>query len=320
MPEKPNWSRIFFLILLAGIGGYWGKQLFTDLFADKIPAMANPSGLTHNPLNPGDQNRTYYLYKPKGLERSTKKHPLVIVIHGMAANGRTIMNYSRMNETADKYGFMVAYPEMHGWLDWDVSGGLNSKDIPFISTLIDTLVQNDGVDPKRVFATGYSSGGDLMHIFALTPDLAPKIAAYAPVCSNLLKSVAKSAHQSTKAVSMLMISGTGDWLNPWKGGINLLSVPKTFEFWKKHNDCNGADTTTDYPKNEPKDPTHAQLISGAGSQDQSAIQLLKINKGGHTWPGSRKLHWITSRFMGETNMDVSANEFMWHFFTQHAQP
>jgi len=319
MLESQNRTRIFFLILLAGLGGYWGKQLYTDLFADKIPAMANPSGLTHHTLNLAGQNRTYYLYKPKGIEHSTEKHPLVIVIHGLGANGKTIMNYSRMNETADKYGFMVAYPEMHGWLDWDVSGGLNSKDIPFISSLIDALVQNDGVDPKRVFATGYSSGGDLMHTFALSPELSGKIAAYAPVCSNLLKSVAESA-QSTKAISMLMISGTGDWLNPWNGGINLLSVPKTFAFWKKHNGCSGPDATTDYPKNDSNDPTHAQLISGSGGRDDAAIELLKIHKGGHTWPGSRKLHWITSRFMGETNMDVSANEFMWHFFTRHAQP
>jgi polyhydroxybutyrate depolymerase len=41
--------------------------------------------------------------------------------------------------------------------------------------------------------------------------------------------------------------------------------------------------------------------------------LIEIQGGGHTWPGQRP---VIGR-LGESTMDISANDLMWEFFQRH---
>ncbi len=62
----------------------------------------------------GDAVRQYRLVVPKTLDL-TEPAPLVIALHGMLIDSKDLMpRYSRLNETAEKHHFLLAYPEAVG--------------------------------------------------------------------------------------------------------------------------------------------------------------------------------------------------------------
>src|SRR5206468_12676514 len=94
--------------------------------------------------------------------------PLVIVLHGGAGSGPNVQGFSLMDAVADAKGFIAAYPSgprgvIGGtWNAADCCGlamQKDSKDLEFMSALIDQGVATGCVDPKRVYATGISNGG-----------------------------------------------------------------------------------------------------------------------------------------------------------------
>jgi poly(3-hydroxybutyrate) depolymerase len=44
-----------------------------------------------------------------------------------------------------------------------------------------------------------------------------------------------------------------------------------------------------------------------------AIELVRVDGGGHTWPGGKNREWL----VGTTSREFSANERMWEFFQRH---
>ena len=51
----------------------------------------------------------------------------------------------------------------------------------------------------------------------------------------------------------------------------------------------------------------------SGGKDGSEVVLIEIENGGHTWPGMKP---IVAQ-LGESTMDISANDLMWEFFQKH---
>ncbi|MBT7752172.1 MAG: esterase, partial [Porticoccaceae bacterium] len=52
--------------------------------------------------------RTYWLHLPADLKPDA---PLMVVIHGYTSAAKYIMDYSKMNDIADREGFVVVYPQ-----------------------------------------------------------------------------------------------------------------------------------------------------------------------------------------------------------------
>ncbi len=48
----------------------------------------------------------------------------------------------------------------------------------------------------------------------------------------------------------------------------------------------------------------------SGGNEDSEVVLIEIEGGGHTWPGQKPIVSL----LGESTMDVSANDLMWEFF------
>lgn len=51
----------------------------------------------------------------------------------------------------------------------------------------------------------------------------------------------------------------------------------------------------------------------SGGKGGSEVVLIEIEGGGHTWPGRKP----TVSLLGESTMDISANDLMWEFFQKH---
>src|SRR2546430_1343868 len=124
------------------------------------------------------EKREYLLYVPRTYDRS-KPTPLVISMHGAGLWGASQRDISRWNDLADRKGFIVVYPSGVGGKGvrvWRAELGDDlTKDVRFISELIDTLRAAYNIDSTRIYANRLSNGGGVS--FALSCTLSGRIAA-----------------------------------------------------------------------------------------------------------------------------------------------
>lgn len=279
----------------------------------------------------GNVKRTYLLYEPENKSKALRS--LVIALHGGGGMGEHMIKLTkeRFNQLADRDGFLVAYPDAieKQWNDGRINTtsrgktpNENKDDVGFISALIDDLIQNKGVDPKRVFVTGMSNGA--MMTYRLACELSGKIAAAAPVAGNITEGVSACAPHNP--VSMLIINNTRDPLVPWNGGDvtgpfgrkklgKVLSVKSSVDFWVKNDGCNQTPELTTIPDKNTEDGSTVTVKKYENGKNHTAVYLYTVEGGGHTWPGG--LPYFTEGLVGKTNMDFNACDTIWEFFKNH---
>lgn len=274
-------------------------------------------------LQVNQSERTYSMYVPPSLVGEGKR-PVVIAFHGGGMNSESMERLGGLNETADKHRFVVVYPDGSGRLKkvrtWN-SGPHKSyaqekgiDDVAFISALIDKLVQEDKIDPRRVFLTGVSNGG--MMAYRLAAEIPEKIAAVASVAGTLNIEPGLLKHP----MPVMHIHGTKDEFVPYQGGRgkktskgnSWASVDATIEAWKKANNIQTNPLRTLLPL-KVEDGTLIEKYTYGVSGDSERLVLYKIIGGGHAWPG----HVYKPRVLGVTSMNMDANEVIWEFFNRH---
>jgi len=258
------------------------------------------------------ESRTYLLYVPSSYDRS-KPTPLVISLHGAALWGAGQMEISQWNRVADREGFIVVYPsgvEGHGPRIWRADGGAGlTKDVRFISDLIDTLEAAYNLDAARIYANGLSNGGGMS--FVLSCMMSDRIAAVGMVgAAHLLP---WGWCTDSRPVPAISFHGTADPAVPYNGGMSWVaperfpSIPGWTANWARRNRC----------ESNPVDSAVAAHVTRreyVGCANDAAVVLYTIKGGGHTWPGGKPLpEW----FVGSTSDEVDATRLMWEFFRQH---
>src|SRR6266542_4294048 len=244
---------------------------------------------------------------------TSKPTPLVISLHGAGMWGAAQKETSQWNRVADEQGFIVVYPSGEGGGGprvWHEGGGARpSRDVRFISELIDTLEARYNIDPRMIYANGLSNGGGMS--FELSCTLSDRIAAVGMVGAALLVPFSWCTDQ--RPVPMIAFHGTADAAAPYKGGFSWVA-PQRFQgvraftaSWARRNRCrtNPVDSVvaTDVTRLE-----YTQCADGA------AVGLYTIKGEGHTWPGGQPLpEW----FVGRTSNSIDASSLMWAFFRAH---
>lgn len=109
----------------------------------------------------------------------------------------------------------------------------------------------------------------------------------------------------SRAVPVLHIHGTGDFVVPYDGYAGVLSVAATMSGWVSRDGCTGARTTYFSQGDVGCD-------EWAGGGDGAAVRLCTVANGGHQWPGG-----LTIPGLGPNTSHPSATSAMWHFFEQH---
>jgi polyhydroxybutyrate depolymerase len=233
-----------------------------------------------------------------------------------------------MNTKADEAGFLVVYPFGTGKLANTLltfNGGeccgyaMDNKvdDVGFTRELLDDLAKVANIDADRVFATGLSNGGIMAHYLA--SELSDRIAAIAPVGGPLML----EAPHNKRPVPVMHFHGTADAFAPFQGGFGkgflgrngitkFRSVDHTIQNWVKANGCNTEPEIMPLPDNAADGINVTRKTWGGGKAD-SEVVLIEIEGGGHTWPGQKPIVSL----LGESTMDISANDLMWEFFQKH---
>ena len=262
----------------------------------------NAISISHDGLN-----REYVLHVPD-LYSGDDSVPLVFNLHGGSGTATGQRYLSEMDQVADSAGFIVAYPQgsfVNGYSYWNsmiaTEGSKGTADdVGFISILIDEISSNYNIDLSKVYACGYSNGGDMA--ISLACYLSDKISAVAPV-SGLMSQESDSLCEPNQTTGVFIINGTADNERPYSG-INdyHLSVDNALAYWSNYHlaDSVVIEEFVDGNNNA------IELYTYLNQSGLSFLQHYKIIGGGHYW------------FDLSVN-DENLDQIIWRFFKKHGR-
>ncbi|MDQ3980890.1 MAG: polyhydroxybutyrate depolymerase, partial [Actinomycetota bacterium] len=176
-----------------------------------------PPAIQQRTLEVGGLSRTYRLFAPLSLDRS-RPAPLVLMLHGVGNSAQSMVEATQFDRTADRAGFVVAYPEGVNQT-WNAGycclGGasVSPDDVAFLARVIDDVRVRQNVDPARVFAVGVSAGG--MMAYRLGCELSGRVSGVGAVAGGMILDECRP----NRPVSVIEIHGTADQLVPYEGGF-----------------------------------------------------------------------------------------------------
>ncbi len=261
----------------------------------------------------GGQSRSFIVYAPASYIPGNPV-PLVFVLHGLTQTGQAIMNVSNFNSVADTANFILVYPDgiSNAWnINANLPGASTADDIGFIEALIDTISVNYTIDQNRIYSCGFSAGGFMSHMLACKSSRC--FAAIASVAGTMTDSVYNSCAPIFN-LPVLQIHGTSDNIVNFNGSLGNKSATDVVDYWKNFNGCNAAPIITSLPNTSLLDFSTVQLLDYSPCSNNDLVQMLKVNGGGHQWPGTSSL----LGGLGTINMDINASAEIWKFFRTNA--
>jgi polyhydroxybutyrate depolymerase len=219
------------------------------------PSPALPPGDGMQTVQVSSGNRNYFLHVPSTYDGS-KPVPLVVDFHGLTASGAQQRNLSPYPDVTDPEGAIMAFPSgLAGpsGAAWNVGPCCvaNVDDIAFARALVAQVSAMACVDPKRVYATGFSMGGGMAYYLAC--HAADIFAAAAPSSFDLLQENVGDC-QPPRPITVISFRGSADNLIPYGGGpsavvpgmpVTFLGAVPTFQKWAAIDQCIGSPSAPD---------------------------------------------------------------------------
>lgn len=270
--------------------------------------------------------REYVIHFPPSCD-SIKKVPILLALYGGGSSFENMMKFYRLNGLADKNYFAVIYPKtING--SWSIPGfpprvkdyDSTIDDVHFISVLLDSIIQIYNVDSTKIFAAGFSRGGEFA--LYLADKLSSRITAIASVCASLPKTVLKG-FSFKHPVSVLLINGTADPIIKYEGGFGKylrkrkcvagLDIASTDDLISKiitMDSCGTKPQAADMPNKNKKDGCTAVKYKYWCSN--SMVTFIMVINGGHTWPGGKQ--YLPKFMVGKVCKDFKAQNEIFDFF------
>lgn len=287
---------------------------------DRTTALesAAQTGLAESAIDVDGRQRRFAYYVPT---HPTQRPPIVLALHGSGGSGARLRGFmgGALDRMAERRGFIAVYPEgFEG--NWNgcrapapsSANRLGIDDVGFVRALMAWLTRELGADPTRVYAVGFSGGGHMAYRLALEiPDQIPAIAVIAaslPVEDEL------DCKPSGRPVSVMIVNGTADPVNPYHGGEvvaptgtrlgQVRSTAASAEYFATIDGYPPAPNTTLTlaPRTGEGTGVDRATWSGVGGAE---VTLVTIHGGGHTIPGPRSR---LPDFVGATERRFAAVE------------
>jgi polyhydroxybutyrate depolymerase len=272
--------------------------------------------------------RTYRVHVPLKYTGKTKV-PIVMMLHGLGGNSKNGLEQGKWIEKSEQEGFLAVgldgtlkYPGRREGLlsnprSWNSGGltgggGSTANDVGYVNAVIDRMEAEFAVDPNRIYLTGFSNGAAMA--FRVGAALSHRIAAIAPVANALLVKV----DRLQRPVSLLLIWGTADPINPIEGGKIQRSGqttlrPSAHDSWLTWGKLLGCQL-------QPQTIYNQNGVVGRSfphcNANSEAI-FYTVEGMGHHWPGGRA--FLPASVIGKPSQAIDATDLIWQFFQTHPQ-
>lgn len=291
-----------------------------------VPRRAPPpldADVQRQTIQVGGRERTCVAVIPRPLPPGA---PLLLIFHGsnQSAQGIRAATGSAFDRLAAQHGWIVVYPDAYRgtWNDCRTASHFPSQlegidDVGLARALITHFRDHHQIDRSRVYAAGYSNGGQL--VFRLAAEAAGDFAGLAAIAATQPTDDNWSCGVPGQPVPMLLISGTRDPIVPYAGGvISLFGVQprgtaRSFaETARYYAQINGLPL-----RPQVETPPAAQSSSSAvtverfAQADQSPVLAYTVQGGGHVVPGPASAF---PRLLGRIDRGLDAPGVIWAFF------
>ena len=263
--------------------------------------------------------RTYFVHLPISYNPSNS-YPLIFAMHGGGLLGyEGIEAQSQLSELSDSENFIVVYPEglqTLGFRTWNAGDccpsatTLGTDDVGFINSLLEKLKLELSINSKKVYATGFSNGGQLAYKLANRyPNKFASVSSVAGVLQDF-------PFNPTIKVPIIHFHSYQDSTAPYYGGFSdapninfeFPSVDSTLLLIANNYDCEIIKQTIFTDSNT------YDFFRYSDCDNNVQIELYVSQDGGHTWPGGQAL----------PNMEITnhfnASTLMWEFFKNYELP
>ncbi|KXU94752.1 esterase [Caballeronia megalochromosomata] len=201
---KPDPSRVQIATTAEAAPPEWSMPLIAPPLERRVPPAKNgPQWLSNRFVHAGQTHR-FKLYIPS--VHQGQPLPMIVMLHGAQQDPDNFAAGTEMNEAAEAYGYIVAYPEqsesanlLRCW-HWFRPGdqARESGECSMIAALTREVVAAYNVDPTRVYVAGMSAGGAMAVNLAVTH---PDLYAAAAVHSGVAFGVADEAFSALCAMN-----------------------------------------------------------------------------------------------------------------------
>lgn len=181
--ESPRFPKTYASLGIVAVLGFLGLSL-----ANQKPTETSRHTVQTLPrevaAKTDNLNEQFWLYLPKRYEKASKEKPLplIIYLHGSSRRGRNVEEVKAnglapLMDKKEDFEFVVASPQALAKYAWQRCWKPDD-----LVLLLDHLLANYHIDPKRVYLTGLSMGG--YGTWAAIGKHADRFAAAAPICGG----------------------------------------------------------------------------------------------------------------------------------------
>ncbi len=215
---------------------------------DDNPADQNIELEYYDSIISGGLERNYFVHLPTNYSPMIS-YPLIFAMHGGGQLGNEGIEFqSQLSELSDSENFIVVYPEgvkTFGFRTWNAGDccpsatTLGTDDAGFINALLEKLKLEISIDSKKVYATGFSNGGQFAYILANRyPDKFAAVSSVAGVLQDF-------PFNPVRKVPIIHFHSYQDSNAPYDGGFSsssnidfeFPSVEETLELIANDYDC-----------------------------------------------------------------------------------
>ena len=208
-----------------------------------------------------------FIHIPIEQKESLKKKPLVVVLHGCTQNASSISSISGWNKLADKYGFIVLYPQQKfmnnptNCFNWFKKKEIlkDKGEVLSIKQMIEKTFESYSIDSSKVFVYGLSAGAAMgVALMADYPELfnAGAILAgvpYIPVAAtSRFSSITNPQKYSGKELADFIISQNKEYTKKYPRLIivhgkrdNVVNINQSYSLLNQWASLNKIDTVPD---------------------------------------------------------------------------
>jgi len=219
-------------------------------------------------------SRPAKVFVPQGWDGG-KSWPLIILLHGYAANGTVQNIYLGMSQRVTSFGFVLVVPEgtpsKTGKQFWNATNACCNfddqkiDDVGYLRDLIGLAITNLAIDSERVYVIGHSNGGFMGYRMAC--EAADLVAGVASIAGAVTQTASECA--SSRPVNALQIHGTADAVIAFEGSLTYPSANHSHKRWVGLNGCQGSESEL----------PNVDFDGGAGGDETTRIHRLDCQEG-----------------------------------------